>query len=597
MIVYDRVKTLIKYSKTTGTIILFIGIVIKSLIEVIGVASITPFVSVMVNPDIVQTNIYLNSVYKYFNFSSITSFLNYLGVFTLVLLLLTNIVSALVEWMIIRFSKVMEYRLSTQLMNKYLSNDYVFFLDNSSSKLGKNILAEVQRCIDGVIFPLMVAISRGVSAFFIVALLVFIEPFAAMGMGILFGGSYFLIFIFIRKRLFRLGELSSDSMLRRFKTINEAFLGVKDIKLRGIEDAFISRYAISAKKLAKYNIYQHVVSIMPRYFLESLAFGSVVLVMIYLVNQGNSSQNIIPIVALYAVAGYKLMPALQNIYSSIVTLKFNMPALKILSDDLNMNLSYNNKLKKSDLQSISFNESFKLKSVSFSYPNSEKYAIKNISINLKPNTTIGIVGSTGSGKTTLIDIILGLLESNSGHSFVDNISLNARNINLWQQKIAYMPQNVFLIDDSVAANIAFGLSAGEIDSEKVENASKIANLHDFVAGLTEGYETIIGEQGVRLSGGERQRIGIARALYNNPEIIVLDEGTSALDTITEFSVMEAIRKLLHKKTIILVAHRLSTVKDCDIIYLLHKGEIEASGSYEELLLKSDKFKKMTGENL
>ena len=596
MIMYDRVKTLIKYSKTTGTIILFIGIVIKSLIEVVGVASITPFVSVMVNPDIVQTNIYLNSVYKYFNFSSITSFLNYLGVFTLVLLLLTNIVSALVEWMIIRFSKVMEYRLSTQLMNKYLSNDYVFFLDNSSSKLGKNILAEVQRCIDGVIFPLMVAISRGVSAFFIVALLVFVEPFAATGMGILFGGSYFLIFIFIRKRLFRLGELSSDSMLRRFKTINEAFLGVKDIKLRGIEDAFISRYAISAKKLAKYNIYQHVVSIMPRYFLESLAFGSVVLVMIYLVNQGNSSQNIIPIVALYAVAGYKLMPALQNIYSSIVTLKFNTPALKILSDDLNMNLSYN-KLKKSDLQSISFNESFKLKSVSFSYPNSEKYAIKNISINLKPNTTIGIVGSTGSGKTTLIDIILGLLESNSGYISVDNLSLNSSNIHLWQQKIAYMPQNVFLIDDSVAANIAFGASAGEINYEKVEDASKVANLHDFVFGLPEGYETIIGEQGVRLSGGERQRIGIARALYNNSEVIILDEGTSALDTITEYSVMEAIRKLLHEKTIILVAHRLSTVKDCDIIYLLNSGEIEESGSYEELLLKSDKFKKMTGENL
>ena len=591
---YQRVRTLLKYSRTIGITILFVGIIIKSLIEVIGVASITPFVSVMVNPEIVQTNSYLNSIYQYFNFSSTTSFLNYLGVFTLVLLLLTNVVSAIVEWMIIRFSKLMEARLSTQLMTQYLSNKYVFFLDNNSSKLGKNILAEVQRCIDGVIFPLMVAISRGVSALFIMALLVFVEPFAAIGVSILFGGGYFLIFVFVRKRLFRLGKLSSESILKRFKTINEAFLGVKDIKLRSIEDVFISRYADSAKKLANYNIYQHVVSIMPRYVLESLAFGGVVLVMIYLVNQGNSSQAIIPVVALYAVAGYKLMPALQNIYSSIVTLKFNTPALIILSDDLKNGYFYN-KSEKIDLQSLKFNESFNLKSVSFKYSNAEKYAIKNINLTFKPNTTIGIVGSTGSGKTTLVDIILGLLESNSGQCSVDDIPLSTSNIHLWQQKISYMPQNIFLIDDTVAANIAFGLGKEEIESEKLVNASKIANLHDFVSGLPKGYDTQIGEQGVRISGGERQRIGIARALYNNPEIIVLDEGTSALDTITEFSVMEAIRQLAHKKTIILIAHRISTVKDCDIIYLLHEGEVEESGSYDELFLKSDKFKKMTGE--
>ncbi len=594
MSIYKRVIKLVKFSRTSGIKFLFIGILIKSILEVIGIASITPFVSVMVNPEIVNTNYYLNSVYQYFDFDSVVVFLNYLGGLTLVLLLLTNIISAFVEWMIIRYSRVMEYRLSTQLMAQYLSNKYVFFLENNSSKLGKNIISEVQRCIDGAILPLMMACSKLVTAIFIIALLVFVEPVAALGMSILFGGGYFLIFVFVRKRLFELGALSSTALLKRFKTINEAFLGVKDIKLRGIEQSFISRYNRSAKKLAHYNIYQHVVSIMPRYVLESLAFGGVVLVMMYLVNQGNNSQSIIPVVALYAVAGYKLMPALQNIYSSIVTVRFNIPALVLLTDDLKNDFSYI-KSQSHDLSVLKFSKSFDIKSAYFRYSNSDKYAIKNLNLSIKTNSTIGIVGSTGSGKTTLVDIILGLLENNLGEITVDNIPLDSSNIHLWQKKIGYMPQNVYLIDDTILANIAFGLSKNEIEQDKAYSAAKIANLHDFIMSLTNGYETRIGEQGVKLSGGERQRLGIARAIYNDPEILVLDEGTSALDSVTESEVMHAIKSLSHKKTIILIAHRLTTVKNCDNIYLLSDGEIEESGTYDELLSKSEKFKRMTGE--
>ena len=258
MMMYKRVKKLVNFSRTSGVFFLFFGIFIKSTIEVIGVASITPFVAVMVNPEIVQTNQYLNYAYEYFSFDNNTIFLNYLGAVTLILLITSNIISALVEWMIIRFSKVMEYRLSTQLLSQYLLNKYVFFLDNNSSKLGKNIISEVQRCIDGVIIPLMVACSRFVTAAFIVVLLVYVEPIPAFGVGILFGGGYFLIYVFVRKRLFNLGSLSSEALSIRFKTVNEAFLGVKDIKLRGIEKTFISRYKKSAKRLAYYNIYQQI---------------------------------------------------------------------------------------------------------------------------------------------------------------------------------------------------------------------------------------------------------------------------------------------------------------------------------------------------
>jgi ATP-binding cassette, subfamily B, bacterial PglK len=591
---FQRIKKLIKFSKTRGISFLFFCILIKSIVELIGIASITPFVSVMVNPEIIQSNEYLNYAYKYFNFENTNLFLNYLGGLTLILLLVTNITSAFVEWIIIRFSKVMEYRLSTQLMSQYLSNNYEFFLGSNSTNLGKNILAEVQRCIDGVIFPLMIACSKSVTAIFILALLIYVEPFAAIGMCLIFGGGYFLIFMFVRKRLFNLGSLSSEALSKRFQTINEAFVGVKDIKLRGIEQTFIYRYKKSAKRLAYYNIYQHVVSIMPRYILETLAFGGVVLVMLYLVNDGGNFQSIIPIIALYVFAGYKLMPALQNIYSSIVTVRFNIPALIILSDDLKgENLSI--KLNIRELSEINFKESLDLKSVFFKYSQSNKYAIKNLSLSIKANSTIGIVGSTGAGKTTLVDLILGLLESNQGEINVDKKSINSKNMHLWQKKIAYMPQNVFLIDDTISANIAFGLSKNEIEFDKIVNAAKIANLHDFINTLDKGYDTSIGEQGIKLSGGERQRLGIARTIYNNPEIIVLDEGTSALDTVTEVAVMEAIKSLAKEKTIILIAHRLSTVKNCDIIYLMNNGEIEEYGSYDELIIKSKKFKSMAGK--
>ena len=592
---FKRIQTLINYSNTGGLIFLFFGILIKSLIEVIGVASISPFLSVILNPEIIQTNPYLNFIFSYFHFESTTSFLNSLGILTIFLLLLTNFISSIVEWMIIRYSKFMEYRLSTQLLKKYIYNDYLFFVENNSSNLGKNIITEVQRSVDGIIFPVFIAISRLVTVAFLLILLVLVEPIAAFSMSLLFGGSYFLIYLLIKKKLFTLGKLSSEAMMNRFKTINEAFLGIKDIKLRSIENRFISRYEKSAKKLASYTIYQHVASILPRYLLESFAFCGIVLVMMFLVNGGKNSQSIIPIVALYAVAGYKLIPALQNIYSSIVTIKFNTAALIILSDDLSEEMS--SKQPSTNGVKIDFKYSLTLKSVGFSYPNSKKSAIKDININIKPNTTIGIVGLSGAGKTTLVDLILGLLEKNHGKLLIDNVEITEKNINSWRRNIGYMPQDTFLIDDTISANIAFGLPSNEQDLKKVMQAAKIAELHDFIISLPHKYETIVGEHGIKMSGGQRQRLGIARVMYNNPKVIVLDEGTSAVDMMTETSLMKSIKEVSNNKTIILIAHRLSTVQDCDNIYLLNDGKIEDSGTYNELLLSSERFKKMIGEKI
>jgi ABC-type bacteriocin/lantibiotic exporter with double-glycine peptidase domain len=590
--IFNQVRNLFKLSSVGGFIALFLGVFLKSIIEIAGIASIAPFLSVVVNPEIIQSNAYLYSIYQYFEFTNTIDFLTYLGVFTLSLLLFTSLVSAIVEWQIIRFSKTMEYRLSSKLMEQYLSNSYAFFLENNSSSLGKNIISEVQRCIDGVIFPLLTAVSRGITVLLLIIFLIIFDPYVTMVMISLFGFSYTLIYLLVRKKLFLLGGLASKAMEGRFKTINESFLGIKEIKLHGYEDKFISKYKKYSQDQAYYYIYQHIMSTIPKYGLEFIAFGGIVLLMLYLVSQGEGAKNTIPIVALYAISGYKLMPALQNIYSSMVTLKFNIPALAILTNDLKRN-NFHESCKKRQSPLVKFRNQLSVNSIDFSYSRSDKCVIKNLSMDIAANTTIGIVGSTGSGKTTLVDIVLGLLTPNLGEVCIDGIKLNQDNMSSWQRKIGYMPQNIFLIDDTISANICFGLAISEINFNKVKQAAKLANLHDFIINLPDKYNTIIGEQGIRLSGGQKQRVGLARALYNSPEVIVLDEGTSALDVLTESAVMSAIHNLSHQKTIILVAHRLSTIRDCDIIYLFENGNIEECGTYDELILDSEKFKKMS----
>ena len=306
-------------------------------------------------------------------------------------------------------------------------------------------------------------------------------------------------------------------------------------------------------------------------------------------NDGFSSG--LPVVALYALAGYRLMPSLQMIYSSIATLRSSLAALDILHKDLKSLPSFEYKdVIKSEFK---IRNNISLKNIYAKYPFASEMVLNGISVEIPVKKTIGFVGSSGSGKTTTVDLILGLLESKSGSFSVDGIDINSSNLKEWQRIIGYVPQEIFLTDDNIAANIAFGISIDKIDMHAVERASKIANLHDFVTNeLNEGYLTEVGERGVRLSGGQRQRIGIARALYHNPQLLVLDEATSALDNVTENEVMEAVTNLCGDITIIIIAHRMSTVSECDKIYLLNKGEVLAEGTYDDLLKKNKEFKQM-----
>jgi len=333
---------------------------------------------------------------------------------------------------------------------------------------------------------------------------------------------------------------------------------------------------------------------MPRFALEAIIFGGMILVALYLMSQSGMVANALPILALYAFAGYRLMPALQQIYNNIIRIRFTIPALDSVYNDLKSLKPYS----PSQIQdALPLNHNITLKNISYNYPRASRTALSNINFSIQARSTVGLVGATGSGKTTTVDIILGLLEPQKGTLEVDGKVIDKHNIKAWQHSIGYVPQQIFLSDDTVAANIAFGIDTKDINHEAVEYASKIANLHEFVVNeLPSKYQTTIGERGVRISGGQRQRIGIARALYHKPQILILDEATSALDNLTERTVLEAVHKLRKNITIIMIAHRLSTVKNCDNILLLEKGEVKEQGKFDRLIQIDAQFR-ATAKNL
>jgi ABC-type multidrug transport system fused ATPase/permease subunit len=381
----------------------------------------------------------------------------------------------------------------------------------------------------------------------------------------------------------------------RSKIAAEALSGIKDLKILGREQVFLERFAFHAQRTSQNNVTVGIISQLPRYALEVMAFGSILLIVVYFESSQGTSNQMIPVLSLYAFAGYRLLPAVQQIFSGITTMRANLVMLESLHRDLTGELASidpeRDLARPEHLQPLPFTRCLELKNVSFCYAGAQCPVIDEMFLTIAHNTSIGLVGATGSGKTTTVDLILGLLTATSGELMVDGVKIHSENVASWQLNLGYVPQSIFLCDDTIARNIAFGIPEQELDMEAVVRSARIANLHDFVEKeLRDGYETIIGERGVRLSGGQRQRIGIARALYRDPTVLIMDEATSALDNITEEAVNEALHMLSGKKTVITIAHRLTTVKDCDIIYLMENGRITSQGTYNELLASSKWFR-------
>jgi len=563
---------------------LLLMVIIMALLEMIGVASILPFIAVITNPEIVESNSILNKIYLVFGkygVENIQQFLFVLGICLFVLFVISLTVKAVTYYLQVRFVQMCEYKIGKRLVEGYLHQPYSWFLNRHSAELGKTILSEISRVISGAISPMMDLISRGMLAIAIIFLLIIVDPKLALIVGMSLASAYGLIFYFIRNYLKRIGKESLRNNELRFTAISEAFGASKEIKVGGFEQTYIRRFSQAAKIFAQNIAYAQITSQLPRFILEAIAFGGILLIVLYKMGQTDSFNNALPIISLYVFAGYRLMPALQQIYTSFTSLTFSSASLDKLYNDIKSLKPYNIN---PDQNFISLNQGIILKNVHYKYPDASRSSLEDISLNIPVKTTVGLVGATGSGKTTTIDIILGLFEAQKGTLEVDGKIITKENSRSWQKSIGYVPQHIYLSDGTIAANIAFCVDSNDINQEAVEKAAKIANIHDFISEeLPKQYQTTIGERGIRLSGGQRQRIGIARALYNNPLVLVLDEATSALDNQTEKVVMEAINNLGKNLTIILIAHRLSTVKNCDKIFLLEKGQLKNEGTFKELV--------------
>lgn len=574
---------------------LIILMLLMALLDMLGVASILPFIAVLANPEIVNSHQILNAAFVAGNslgVNTINHFLFAIGMCVFILLVVSLVLKAFVTYAQTRFALMCEHSISQRLFEAYMQQSYCWFLGKNSADLGKIIVSEVGAAVNGGILQLLTVVSQGAVTFALLALIIVVDPFLAFSVGIVLTSLYVVVFVTVGGWLKRLGILRVQANNERFRALTEAFGAIKVIKAAGLEQIFTLRFGQPSLAYAKHESTARVIAQLPRFALEIIAFGGMLMVILYLMTTSGDFVTALPMVSLYAFAGYRLMPALQQIYASLAQLRFSGPSIEAVRNDLiNLPVRHTVTPLKS---SLSFKESIVLKGVSYRYPGTLKMALKSVDITIAANSTVGFVGTTGSGKTTMVDLILGLLPPHEGSLSVDGKVITDANKFEWQKLIGYVPQNIYLADDSLAANIAFGVREKEIDWQCLNRAAKLANLHDFVTReLPQGYSTKVGERGVRLSGGQRQRIGIARALYHNPKLLILDEATSALDNVTERAVVDAIKSIGGEITIIHVAHRLSTVRQCDQIFLLEKGELAAHGTFETLTNQNPRFRAMT----
>jgi len=570
-------------------------IALGALVETAGVAAIPAYVALLNDPDTVIPLVRSYGVDLPLLDAPPETLILLASIGLALFFLVKNSFLVLVTYAQARFVAEGHTRLADRLLGAYLHSPYTFHLNRNTAELVRNITYGAPTVFSGVLTPGFLLVAEVLVIAFVGTLLLVVVPGSTLLAGATIGIAALVYYRFIRAKVLQLGELQQESAGQMIKWINQSLGGVKETKVLGRERFFLTAYLRNVVPYARAGALLHTISHLPRLLIETVALVGLMAVIITLIMSGRGVQSVLPSLVLFAVAALRLMPSVNRIISSLTTINYYRPSVDAVHADLLKTTEPDgpDRSGAGEAAYLSFRQAIELRDVWYRYPEATEDSLRGVSLHIPKGSSVAFVGPSGVGKTTCIDILLGLLSPTRGEVLVDGVDVRQA-LPAWQRMIGYIPQHIYLSDDSIRNNVAFGVPAEEIRDEDVWAALEAAQLATFVRRLPQQLDTFVGERGVRLSGGQRQRIGIARALYHQPEILVMDEATSALDHRTERDITEVLNQFHNQKTIIIIAHRLSTVRRCDILFLMAEGQVVSQGSYDELLEQSVEFQQMVG---
>jgi HlyD family secretion protein len=561
-----------------------------------GIAAVAPFFAVLGGPQSITHYRVLQWLYIQGGFHDRHRFVIALGIGFIAVVLLSNAINAAGSVALNRLALGIGQRLQTRLFEEYLSRSYLFHARSNSSTLSNNVIYEIARLTNGILQNGFVLASNTITGLFIVASVLLLNPPASLGILLTLGAGYAAMYLAVRRRILRLGRAHSQAAAERARIVADSFGAVRDIQLLPDAQVFRGGFERANRDVSEALAHVYAVSLLPKHVMECVAVAALVIVALLVSGGDDSTGAWLGELTFVAFAAYRLLPVLQQIFSSCVRIRADRASFTLLSPDLQHADASRVELPVSaaDLEREYPREGIHLRDVCFRYEPASSPALEGVTLHIPARSTVGIVGANGSGKTTLMDLLAGLLVPDSGHVEVDGAPLDESGRLAWRSHVAYVPQNVFLLDAALEENIAFGVPPERIDRQRLLQATRLAQLEALVRALPQGYRHRLGERGIALSGGQRQRIGLARAFYRQATVLLLDEATSALDGLTERELLAVIGQLHGRYTVVLIAHRLSTVRACETIFELHEGRLAASGTYSQLLERSSRFRRLAG---
>jgi ATP-binding cassette subfamily B protein len=572
-------------------IALVLLMIISAFIEIISIGSVLPFLSALLNPNFLDQNFFGFQVKELFGGKSREEIISLILIAFVGIIIFSSIFKTLLLWFTTKFNANIGTDIANKVFIKLIDYPYEEYIQHSSDKLISDIANKVTAVIFSVIFPTLLFLSTLIQIVGIIVLLLFVNTLLVSYIILFFLVFYLITFVFVKKKLFENSKIIADEESILIKYIQEGLGGKREITINNLHSFFINKFKNSNQLLRVAQSKNNFLGILPRYVIEALAITIIAFTFYFLLFNNVSEKpqgEVLALIGLLALAGQKLLPLTQQTYTSLSRVMGSRESLKSIVDILNLKFekkSYKNNVGKN----LTFIEKISLKDITYEYEKNKKI-ILNLNLDIKKGNKIGIIGKTGSGKSTLIDIIMGLIEPTSGEIRIDNHIIDKDSLDSWQKHVAHVPQNIFLNDDTITNNVAYGINPKLINRELVKKSIKDADLFEYVSKLKRGLDTVIGERGIKLSGGQKQRLAIARALYKQASVIVFDEATSALDIETESNVMNVVKNFSKDITIIIVAHRLESLKFCDTLYEISNGEISNTGTFDNLKNKSKLLK-------